>query len=60
MTIKNSFVLPWYFISLMDVAQNLIFVTPCFIYSRLLTIPFLKLMILIESGIPLNSAAILS
>ena len=55
MTSEKSFVLPMYFISLMDVAQNLILLLHILFilsYKRFL---FLKLMAVIESSIPLKN-----
>ena len=37
---KNSIEKPRYYISLMDIAQNLIFITLCHIYFKLLMILF--------------------
>ena len=44
-----------YYISLMDAAQNLIFITSYYIYFKLLMILFFNLMMLIESGILLKN-----
>ena len=44
-----------YYISLMDAAQNLIFITSYYIYFKLLMILFFNLMMLIERGILLKN-----